>query len=581
MRVAIYARVSTQRQAQSQTIEQQLTRLLTHVEEQDWILEPDHIYRDDGYSGGSLNRPGLDSLRDRAALAEFDVVLITEPDRLARNYVHQMLIIEELELRGIRVEFLDRPMSDDPHDRLLLQIRGAVAEYERTQISDRMRRGRLMKYRAGQLLPWTRPPYAYRVDPEHPRDPTGVHLDQAEAAIVVHMFHSYLEPQTTLYRIAKWLMDLELPTPTGKPRWSVSTVRGILTNPAYAGTAYANRTRSVLAKQRKSAMLPVGPGESRALRPEEEWIPIPVPAVVTQEVFDRVQVKLSHNQQLAPRNNKTHQYLLRGLVSCGSCRLSSRGRTTHAKYHYYVCRGRTDALRAAQGQRCTARYAPAAQLDELVWQDLREVLTQPDVIAHALERAHGGHWLPQELQARIDNLEKADKQLERQLQRLLEAYLMEVVTLPEFERKRQELTQKQDALRRQCTQLEATAEQRLELSQTAASIEAFCTQIRPTLNRANFAQRRQLVELLIDRVIVTDEEVEIRYVVPTKPGGPHVSFRHLCTDYRSRYQGRQECLPDAPSEGAFSSRVGDPGGIRRLRRQLRPLGGGMALPDLS
>jgi site-specific DNA recombinase len=194
MRVAIYARVSTQRQAQTQTIEQQLTRLLTHVEEQDWILEPDHIYRDDGYSGGSLNRPGLDSLRDRAALAEFDVVLITEPDRLARNYVHQMLIIEELERRGIRVEFLDRPMSDDPHDRLLLQIRGAVAEYERTQISDRMRRGRLMKYRAGQLLPWTRPPYAYRVDPEHPRDPTGVHLDQAEAAIVDQMFHSYLEP---------------------------------------------------------------------------------------------------------------------------------------------------------------------------------------------------------------------------------------------------------------------------------------------------------------------------------------------------------------------------------------------------
>jgi site-specific DNA recombinase len=539
MRVAIYARVSTQRQAQTQTIEQQLARLLAHVEEQGWILEPEHIYRDDGYSGGSLNRPGLDSLRDRAALAEFDVVLITEPDRLARNYVHQMLILEELERRGIQVEFLDRPMSDDPHDRLLLQIRGAVAEYERTQISDRMRRGRLMKYRAGQLLPWTRPPYAYRVDPEHPKDPTGVHLDQAEAAIVAQMFHSYLEPQTTLYRLAKGLTDLELPTPTGKPRWNVSTVRGILTNPAYAGTAYANRSRPMPAKQRKSAMLPAGPGESRARRPEEEWIPIPVPAVVTQKVFDRVQVKLSHNQQMAPRNNKSHQYLLRGLVSCGRCRLSSLGRTTHAKYHYYVCRGRTDALRAAQGQRCTARYAPAAQLDELVWQDLCEVMTQPDVIAHALERAHGGHWLPQELLARIDSLHKADKQLERQQQRLLEAYLADVVTLPEFERKRQELTQKRDGLRRQCIQLEATAEERIELSQTAASIEAFCTEIRPMLDQANFAQRRQLVELLIDRVIVTDEEVEIRYVVPTKPDGPHVPFRHLCTDYRSRQSRAQ------------------------------------------
>jgi site-specific DNA recombinase len=177
MRVAIYVRVSTQRQAQTQTIEQQMARLRAHVQEQGWILELEHIYRDEGYSGATLNRPGLDSLRDRAALAEFDVALITEPDRLARNYVHQMLVIDELERRGIQVEFLDRPMSDDPHDRLLLQIRGAVAEYERTQISDRMRRGRLMKYRTGRLLPWTRPPYGFRVDPERPRDPTGARLD--------------------------------------------------------------------------------------------------------------------------------------------------------------------------------------------------------------------------------------------------------------------------------------------------------------------------------------------------------------------------------------------------------------------
>lgn len=138
MRVAIYARVSTQLQAQTQPIEQQVARLQANVQEQGWIWEPEHIYRDEGYSDATLNRPGLDSLRDRAALAEFDLVLITKPDRLARNYVHRMLVIDEIERRGIGVEFLDRPMSDDPHDRLLLQIRGAVAEDERTQITDRM-----------------------------------------------------------------------------------------------------------------------------------------------------------------------------------------------------------------------------------------------------------------------------------------------------------------------------------------------------------------------------------------------------------------------------------------------------------
>ncbi len=158
MRAAVYARVSTTRQAQAQTIEQQLDRLHAAAAERGWALDEQHVYRDDGYSGASLGRPGLDRLRDHAALADLDVVLITAPDRLARNYVHQVLLIDELANHGCRVEFLDRPMSSDPHDQLLLQIRGAVAEYERTLIAERMRRGRLAKLRAGTLLPWTRAP---------------------------------------------------------------------------------------------------------------------------------------------------------------------------------------------------------------------------------------------------------------------------------------------------------------------------------------------------------------------------------------------------------------------------------------
>jgi site-specific DNA recombinase len=142
MKIAIYVRVSTQRQAQTQTIEQQIDRLRMHVQAQGWPLPEEGIFRDDGYSGASLKRPGLDRLRDRAAMASFDKIFITDPDRLARNYVHQVLLLEELQKHGCRVEFLDRPMSQDPHDQLLLQIRGAVAEYERTLIAERMRRGR-------------------------------------------------------------------------------------------------------------------------------------------------------------------------------------------------------------------------------------------------------------------------------------------------------------------------------------------------------------------------------------------------------------------------------------------------------
>jgi len=555
MRVAIYARVSTTRQAQAQTIEQQLARLQAFTVEQGWTLDTQLVFRDDGYSGAALNRPGLDRLRDRAAFGELDTVVITAPDRLARKYVHQVLLIEELEKHGCRVEFLDRPMTNDPHDQLLLQIRGAVAEYERTLIAERMRRGRLMKLRAGQLLPWTRVPLGYQVDPERPRDPAGLQRDEVSAVIITQLFAWYLEEQATLYSVAQRLTDGGVATPSGTPRWNVATLRGILRNPLYTGTAYANRTQTVAARQRKSALRPIGTGQSTCPRPPEEWIAITVPTIVTAETFEMVQQKLSKNVQGASRNNTSHDYLLRALVSCGACQLSASGRAVHPGYRYYLCRGRRDALRAARGERCQARYIPAQPLDDLVWQDLCEVLTDPQQMARAFERARGGDWLPQELQARQQGVQHAIAQLARQQERLLEAYLAGAVELAEFERKRRELDARRESFGAQQRQLEATARQRTELSAVMESVEAFCTQVRAGLAHATFAQRRALVELLIDRVIVTDEAVEIRYVMPTSPDGPHHRFCHLRKDHFAR-------------EPACVFRAGSPCRERTVRDQV-------------
>ncbi|MBI1987282.1 MAG: recombinase family protein [Nitrospinae bacterium] len=154
-------------------------------------------------SGANRNRPKIcqEKLADLDALAqaEFERILITSPDRLARKYVHQVLLIEELERYGCQVDFLDRPMSQDSHDQLLLQIRGAVAEYERSLIAERMRRGRQTKFRAGLLLPWVRVPYGYRVNPDRPRDPKELRLEQAETALVAEMFTYYLEAGHAYY----------------------------------------------------------------------------------------------------------------------------------------------------------------------------------------------------------------------------------------------------------------------------------------------------------------------------------------------------------------------------------------------
>jgi site-specific DNA recombinase len=531
MRAGIYARVSSRRQAQDQTIEQQVERARRHIEQQAWELSEARIYRDDGYSGASLGRPGLDRLRDDAALAEVDVLVITAPDRLARKYLHQMLLLEELERRGVQVEFVERPMSNDPNDQLLLQIRGAVAEYERTLITERLRRGKLAKLRAGQLLPWTRGHYGYRVHPERPRDPSAVRLDESEASVVQQTCAWYLEETATLYSVGKRLERAGVLTPRGRPYWSGCSVRALLRDPTYTGVAFGNRYRCVPAKGRVSPLLPLGPGKSHLLKAPEEWVPIPVPAIISQEVYQQVQDKLAHNRQRAARNTR-QEYLLRGHVSCGVCRLAAGARTTPGGYRYYVCHGRTDRLRISEGQRCAARYIPAEQLDELVWSDLCAVLSDPEQMADALARAQAGAWLPQELQARQANVRQAIAGLERQQERLLAAYLGEILDLAEFERKRGELQQKQAGLRVQHDQLAALAQQRLELGKVAESIEAFSCQVRSGLDRANFSQKRMLVELLLDQIIVTDEEVEIRYVVPTSANGARQPFCQLRLDYR-------------------------------------------------
>lgn len=533
MTSAIYVRVSTDRQAREQTIEQQIERLRSHLRGEGQELCCDSIFRDDGYSGATLNRPGLDRLRDQVREGIIARVLILSPDRLARNYVHQMVLLEEFERYGCQIDFLDQPISQDPHDHLLLQIRGAVAEYERTLISDRMRRGRQMKLRAGVLLPWSVPPYGYRVHPDRPRDPAGVRIEPTEGVVVQELFRRYAQDRHTLGELAKYLLELGLPSPQGKPRWSSPSLRGLLSNPSYTGTVHSGRHRLRPPRVRHSATHPIGkPTWSRDAAPREEWTFVAtIPALISQETFDQVQAQLVLNQQRASRNNKAHPYLLRALVSCGVCQSACFARTTKQGYSYYICWHAAHRRSSSPDEPCQSRYSPATQLDHLVWQDLCDLLSHPDSIAYALERAHGGHWLPQELQARKATLRQAQAGLATQLDRLTEAYLKEVMSLAEYQRRRQELEQKQKTLETQEKQLGAQVDRQGELAGMVTSIEAFCQRVQTGLAEATFEQKRTLVELLVDRVLVANGDVEIRYAIPTAPGGETTRFCQLRKDY--------------------------------------------------
>jgi site-specific DNA recombinase len=296
-------------------------------------------------------------------------------------------------------------------------------------------------------------------------------------------------------------------------------------------------------------MQPIGQqGTTLELTPRATWwLVTTIPPLVSQELFDQVQVKLAENQRLARRHNTTGEYLLRALVSCGVCRYACRGRQEPPRYAYYLCAGKSLGRPEHPDGRCPARSIPAQALDELVWQDLCDVLTHPDSLAQALERAQTGAWLPQELQARRTQLQQGTHHLHRQVERVGDAYQAGAMPLAEYRRRRQALDDRLSALERQRQQLEAEVDQRQVVTQVMSSIEAFCQRVRQGLAYATFAQRRQLVELLIDRVIVTNGDVEIHYVIPTTPASEHVRFSHLRTNYLPLFQtmalGRDVAAP--------------------------------------
>jgi site-specific DNA recombinase len=525
MEVALDVRVSTTRQPPTQTREQPLARLRAHGATQpDGPLAEAHSDRDDGERGAKLKRPGLDRRRDRAALAAFARVLLTAPDRLARNAVQPLRRIDALAQRGWEGECLDRPMRPDPHDQLLLQSRGAVAEDERTLITDRMRRG--------HLLPWRPAPSGDVRDPEPPRDPQRLRLEPVKAAVITQIWAWSTDPQTpaTLEGVAQRLTDDQIPTPRGGPRGTVASVRGLLRSPVYTGPADRERPRPVPARLRRSAWRPGGPGSSHRPAPPEAWIAIPGPAIVSPPTCAAAQARVSRKTHMARRHNTTHADVLRGVVRCGPGPLACLGRTLPPGDHDDRCRGRTEALRAARGERCTARLAPARALDDVVWQALGRILTEPALITHEWARAHGGAWLPQALQARRKTLREALTHLERPPARRLEGNLAAILGRAEVERTRQEGRRTQDGLTQPLRQIEAQTQPPVEITARAHGLEACCQRRQPTWDQLTFAHRRPRGARLIDHVIVTHDQVEIRSVVPTGPKGDTTPFDHVRVD---------------------------------------------------
>ena len=221
-------------------------------------------YIDDGYSGARLDRPGLDALRDSAERGLFEAVLCLTPDRLARSYPYQFLVLEELARHGVRVLFFDAPdLNNDPQVRLLTEMQGVIAEYERAKIAERNRRGRLFRARSGEVV-HHKVPYGYRRVGRSRQSPAHLEVFEPEAVVVRRIFDDYVAGGHSMRQIAWRLYEAGICSPSGKPAWRYCSIAKILRNPAYVGTLYCNCVE-VLAPQ-------AGRKRRQRKRPQAEWI---------------------------------------------------------------------------------------------------------------------------------------------------------------------------------------------------------------------------------------------------------------------------------------------------------------------
>jgi site-specific DNA recombinase len=475
----IYARVSTEDQAERYGLAAQLRELRAKVG------GPALEFIDDGVSGATLDRPGLERLREAARRSQLDRLLILDPDRLSRRLVHQLLLLDELQRHGVAVEFLRGSTEDTAEGRLLLNVQGVIAEYEREKIRERTLRGKREKALRGLVIGQV--PYGARL-----ADAASgtVAIDDQEAAVVRMMYRWLVDEKRSLAAIAQELTALGI-RPRRARVWAKTSVRRILSDPFYRGAAYFNR------RQRQGSRL--------VWRPAHEWISVSVPVIVPEALWQQAQAQLQVNaRHLVGRPGRRYVYLLRGLIRCERC-----GRAYHGQLHHgtpiYRCGG---ARRPVAGVRCRNRRWTARPLEAQVWAAVAAAIKQPDRLRAGAERLQVGDRVVA-IQSELAALRAELGKLDRQEQRLLDLYLVDGLTVPGLQaRLDASRDQKVSLAARIATAESGLADQKaLAASQRAAA--AFCRRLRRGIDHLSLDDRQRVLRALGTRVLSHSDHVEV------------------------------------------------------------------------
>ena len=522
---AIYARVSSDRQKQEQTIASQRAALLEYAEAQGYTVPSQWIFQDEGYSGSVLVRPSLERLRDLACEGSIEAILVHSPDRLSRKYAYQVVLMEEFARQGVEVVFIQSPPVTTPEQQLLVQLQGMIAEYERAQIAERTRRGKKHRAQSGVINVLCGAPYGYRYVKKSETSTAFYEVIEEQACVVRQVYRFYTEAGWSIAAIVRWLNAQGIPTRQRKSPWERSTVWAMLRNPAYQGTACFGKTERAQ-RQRVTRLLRLRGGYSSRSsankeRPREQWISIPVPAIVSAESFAFAQERLQQNKVFASRHTK-EPTLLQGMLICQVCgyayyRISAR--TSARKLYYYRCAG-SDDWRYPKGRVCTNRPVRQDYLDDLVWREVIELLENPDLVSTEMERRIRELGESNPSRVRKETVSKEVARVQKGMDRLLDAYQEGLLALEQLRQRMPELNKRAAALRTELQTLEASVVDRERCLQLVGNLQEFLSRVHQSAQTLHMKDRQRILRLVVKEILVGPDTLTIKHSIPASgPSG--------------------------------------------------------------
>jgi site-specific DNA recombinase len=530
--VAIYGRVSSSNQEQEGTIETQLSAVNDFASKNGYVIV--QKYTDEGWSGDSIVRPALDQLRMDAKKKIWSAVIMYDPDRLARRYSYQELVMDELREAGIELIFVTVTAPKNSEDKILYGVRGLFAEYERAKIAERFRLGKVRKANEGHVIA-SEAPYGYTFIVKNSDRQGYYEVNESEARIVRDIFMWVANEGLTLRGVVRRLQELGIqPRKSKRGVWNTSTLSSLLKNKTYIGEAHYGASYAVV---------PINPIKkegykkikktSRRSRPESEWIKIESPKIVEEDIFIRAGDRMRSNFELSERNTK-NEYLLAGKIWC-TCGVKRAGEgPQHGKHLYYRCSNRV--YNFPLPRTCFEGGINARIADKMVWFKLSQLL-----ISHGLLTKHIERWLKNikkgQTHTTIDviSVRKEIEKIKEQLDRYTKAYGANVISLEMLSEHSLPLKEKILVLEKQISVADQNNQQTQKISfPDSKEIEEFTSKASKEIKNLDFKTKKAIIGNIIEKVEANQQELIVSGYVPVEYY-KHVAF---FTRHRNRWSSK-------------------------------------------